>query len=202
MLIEHRTLPFHPPQKTMAEPMKRRPNEEQSASTKAQKLLRLFDVDSKYSIGTRICWLLPVQDTINLTKTCKAFSTLYGSLISSQWNMEWRLARFVRDVTSFRCQMAKTNALISGSFALQFFDRVCWPASDLDINIRQGSDTLESYLCRVEGYTLQRSTDGDKYNMIGVDTVFLHREFNAGIGLSTIAGLTSYRTQVILIEYI
>lgn len=92
--------------------------------------------------------------------------------------------------------------LISGSFALQFFDRVCWPASDLDINIRQGLGTLESYLCRVEGYTLQRSTDGHKYNMIGIDKVlFLHCEFCAGIGLGTIAGSTFFRTQVILIEY-
>ncbi len=181
--------------KSMAEPMKRRPNKEQPVSTKAQKLLRLFHVDSNYPIGTRICWLLPIVDIINLTKTCKAFSKLYRSLISSQWNVEWRLARFVSDVTSFRCQMARTNALISGSFALQFFDRVCWPASDLDINIRQGSDTFESYLCRVEGYTLQRSTDGDRYKMIGVDKVlFLHCRFNVGMGLSTVAGLAFCRT--------
>jgi len=97
--------------------------------------------------------------------------------------------------------MARTNALISGSFALQFFDRVHWPASDLDINIRQESDTLESYLCRVEGYTLQKSTDGNKYNMIGVDKVlFLHCKFNAGTGLGTIAGLTFCYTYLILTE--
>lgn len=97
--------------------------------------------------------------------------------------------------------MARTNALISGSFALQFFDRVHWPASDLDINVRQGSDILESYLCRIEGYTLQISTDGDKYNVIGVDKVWsLHCTFNAGVGRCSIAGLTSCCVRVILIE--
>lgn len=192
---------FHQPHRTMAEPMKRRPNKEQQVSTRAQKLLRLFDVNSRYSLGTRICWLLSILDIVNLTKTCKAFSNIYGSLISSQWNVEWRLALFVRNVNSFRSLMARTNALVSGSFALQFFDRVHWPASDLDINVRQGSDILESYLCRVEGYTLQRSTDGNKYNMIGVDKVWsLYRTFNAGAGRCTIAVLTSSCVHVILIE--
>jgi len=158
--------------KAMAEPKERRSIKKQPVSTKAQKLFSLFHIDSKYPIGARICWLLPIVDIINLTKTCKVFSNLYGSLIPSQWNVEKRLSHFVRDVISFRCQMASTNALISGSFALQFFHRVYWPASDLDINVHQGSETLESYLCRVEGYTLQRSTDGERYNMIGVDKVF------------------------------
>ena len=70
--------------------------------------------------------------------------------------------------------MASCDALISGSFALQFFGRFSWHRSDLDMNIQQGrEDSLERYLLEVEGYQLLRSTDGNRYKMIGVDKVGL-----------------------------
>lgn len=53
--------------------------------------------------------------------------------------------------------MAETNALISSSFAIQFFERVVWPSSNLDMYVEEGedSDTIAQYLVMSEGYTLE-----------------------------------------------
>ena len=63
--------------------------------------------------------------------------------------------------------MAKYDALISGSFALQFFERVTWPDSDLDIFVEQGEgcELFCKYLVEAEGYDLVRSQDQDRYAM-------------------------------------
>lgn len=56
-------------------------------------------------------------------------------------------------VANSRC--CSTNALISGSFALQFFERVTWPESDLDILVEEGDglEEMKKYLTGSEGYT-------------------------------------------------
>lgn len=135
------------------------------------KLYNIFDFNSEYPIGIRICSLLSISDIINISRTCKALSGYYQSLLPSQWNINRSLASFVKDVIGFRSQMARSGALISGSFALQFFRRVYWIYSDLDINIREGANEFEQYLCSQEGYQLKRSTNGGEYSMVGVDKV-------------------------------
>ncbi|KAL8936155.1 MAG: hypothetical protein Q9211_004322 [Gyalolechia sp. 1 TL-2023] len=52
--------------------------------------------------------------------------------------------------------MAKSDALISGSFALHFFERSVWLPEDLDIYARDGqeSNSLSMYLEQSEGYLL------------------------------------------------
>lgn len=39
----------------------------------------------------------------------------------------------MKDPVEFRSQMSRHGAIISGSFALQFFERTMWPDADLDI---------------------------------------------------------------------
>ena len=53
--------------------------------------------------------------------------------------------------------MGELNAIISGSFAVQFFERVTWPSSDLDLYVKEGEEAtaLRAYLLQSEGYTLQ-----------------------------------------------
>ena len=48
--------------------------------------------------------------------------------------------------------MGTFDALISGSFAVQFFEGVTWTESDLDIFVEYGSDAkeMEAYICSVE----------------------------------------------------
>ena len=68
--------------------------------------------------------------------------------------------------------MGKYGALISGSFAIQFFERVVWEESDLDIFVEEGLDAsnFEQYLCEKEGYHLTRkqsSGDEEVYEVLG-----------------------------------
>lgn len=61
--------------------------------------------------------------------------------------------------------MGKHDVLISGSFAIQFFERVTWKESDLDLYAQAGSSTeaLHKYLCEKEGYRVNRKTGGVDY---------------------------------------
>lgn len=69
------------------------------------------------------------------------------------YNINKRLAYYFDDPLSFRSLMARTHMVISGSFALQFFDRSFYPNSDLDLYIRPDTsiEVVGSYLLN-EGY--------------------------------------------------
>ncbi|KAL8686449.1 MAG: hypothetical protein Q9218_007098 [Villophora microphyllina] len=79
--------------------------------------------------------------------------------------MDRRLRRFVKDPKALRSFMGKHDVLISGSFAIQFFERVTWDESDLDLYAEQGpnAEALEKYLCEQEGYKFARETGGTEY---------------------------------------
>ncbi|KAL8851878.1 MAG: hypothetical protein Q9221_003201 [Calogaya cf. arnoldii] len=67
--------------------------------------------------------------------------------------------------------MAQFGALISGSFALQFFERSFWPSSDLDIYVedsQEGTESLGEYLEKSEGYSLESVNENwVAYNSMG-----------------------------------
>ena len=118
-----------------------------------------------FPICDHLCYILPISDLINITRTCKRFSSLYQDALPRQWNVNKRLERFSQAPKGFRGQMGKSGALISGSFAIQFFERVLWKESDLDIFVEHGpkASNFERYLCENEGYHLthEREHDGD-----------------------------------------
>lgn len=60
--------------------------------------------------------------------------------------------------------MAKSDALIFGSFALQFFERSLWQPSDVDIYVKngEGSEALGTYLAESEGYVLETTRENDE----------------------------------------
>lgn len=116
--------------------------------------LDVFHLESRYPIFDRICSYLPIASIIALTRTCRGLSGLYQSLLPLQWNVDRLLSRFVRDPQFFRSQLGRHNALVSGSVALQLFERVLWKESDLDIFIERGDDAeaFAKYLTKEEGY--------------------------------------------------
>ncbi|KAI0325803.1 hypothetical protein GY45DRAFT_1329831 [Cubamyces sp. BRFM 1775] len=72
------------------------------------------------------------------------------------FNVNKRLSRFFRDPIAFRSLQARTAAVISGSFALQFFDRTYYPESDLDIYTHPERSFLDVGLyLKSEGYTFE-----------------------------------------------
>jgi hypothetical protein len=136
-------------------------------------LLDLFDITP---VADGLCSVLSIAEIINLTRTCKRLSTLDKNLILSQWNVNRLLGRFVDKPREFRSQMAECDAVVSGSQALQFFERVHWKEADLDVFIRMGSgvDKFCEYLMETEGYKhVSTRTDDGKVDYDTLDLVLV-----------------------------
>jgi hypothetical protein len=88
---------------------------------------QLFDIFVKrgayWTIFDRVSSFLPIRDIHVLRRTCKAVTHIYDEMLKSQWNIDARLSRFFRDPRHFREVLGQCDALISGSFALQFFGK-------------------------------------------------------------------------------
>ena len=118
---------------------------------------------------------LPIKDVIALTRTCRELKPLYQKMVSKNaWDINSRLKKFVDDPLGFRKRLAELDGIISGSFALQFMDRVNWNGSDLDVCVQVGekADAFCRYMEEVEGYDLASRTVG-KYNWTHVNMVSL-----------------------------
>jgi hypothetical protein len=115
----------------------------------------LLDVLALYPIFDTFCSHLDIGGLLTLKKLSKTLSGHLATHSKERWNVNRRLRRFVRNPIKFRSQMAHHNALISGSFVIQFLDDVFWEEEPgLDIYIRNGEDftSFSSYLCEEEGY--------------------------------------------------
>lgn len=95
-------------------------------------LIYVLSVDKIHDI---LLSILSLKQLIVLTKTCHTAYHVVSSYMKTAFNIDERLGRFFSDAPSFRCMQALTSTLISGSFALQFFDRSFYPSSDLDLYV-------------------------------------------------------------------
>ena len=120
----------------------------------------LVQHEQHYPIFDRICSYLGVDDIILVSKTCKRLSSLYQTVLKSQWNVDHALRRFVKNPQGLRSQIARCHGLIARSFATQFFARVVWPDWELDIYFMPfyGSSgnisAIGKYLVEFECYAL------------------------------------------------
>ncbi|KAL8823699.1 MAG: hypothetical protein Q9191_005627 [Dirinaria sp. TL-2023a] len=141
----------------------------------------VLDHDARYTIFESIASLLNIADIASLSRTCKQLSSFYQALLPAHWNVDRRLRRFVRDPKALRSQMGRHDALISGSFAVQFFERVTWKESDLDIFVeqRQGAIALENHLCKKEDYDFVREGNVQEYldvnGILSIRTLIMQR---------------------------
>lgn len=139
-------------------------------------LVSLFDT-ALYPIRQGIMSHLDTKDILNLLKTCW---TMRHNIKANEWDINDRLSRFLDSPTAFRSQLGRSNALISGSFALQFFERVVWPDSDLDIMVQEGEDLerMAKHLIESEGYKMVSEND------------FTNPNFGAELGYATCSAET------------
>ena len=112
-----------------------------------------------YPIRHRLIQYLRLRDLLGLYRTSW---NIRLNLKENDWNINQSLLRFFKNPMAFRSCLGHADALISGSFALQFFERVVWPNSGLDIMVRDGRDlkTLGKYLVESEGYTMNHEAGG------------------------------------------
>jgi hypothetical protein len=84
------------------------------------------------------------------------------SYIRHTYNINQHLSRFFPDPIAFRSLQARSATLISGSNALQFFDRTFYPESDLDLYVyRRFSSEIGKFLFQA-GYEFKPSDRQNK----------------------------------------
>ncbi|KAL5324180.1 hypothetical protein ACEPPN_008724 [Leptodophora sp. 'Broadleaf-Isolate-01'] len=135
----------------------------------------LLDVLGQYGIFDMLCRRLDTATLFSLRLVTKRLANHFAAHAKERWNFNRRLKHFVRNPQSLRTLMARYNALISGSFVIQFFDDSFWKESDLDIYVeRESAAAFGTHLCQKEGYRFDRgSTEDDDYDFLGfvqVDT--------------------------------
>ena len=72
---------------------------------------------------------------LRLGRTCRTAQHAVKHYFRRAFNVNRLLTRFFREVLAFRTLQARTGTLISGSVALQLFDRDFYPSSDLDLYV-------------------------------------------------------------------
>ena len=127
-------------------------------------LVTLLDSSRYYPIFINICQHLAIGDIVAISRTCDSLSTVYKQLLPILWNVNRSLKRYVEDPQAFRSQLAVNDAVIAGSFVLQFLDRTHYPGSTLNLfqcwqstneNDSNAPSRLAGYLCQGEGYQMQ-----------------------------------------------
>ena len=121
-------------------------------------LLNLLDADLNYPVFNTMCSCLDILSIVRLSRTCKSLSTLQARIWDSS-RLNRLIGRFMVDPERFREELRKSNTVISGSLAVQFFDRVVWTESDMDLFVAEGKNAkmLRRYLREEEGYSQDRS---------------------------------------------
>ncbi|KAI0061818.1 hypothetical protein BV25DRAFT_1805009 [Artomyces pyxidatus] len=80
-----------------------------------------------------ICAHSSPANMLRLSRTCRDALASVRSYFRRAFNINNHLARWFPDPLAFRALQARTTTLISGSNALQFFERTDYPDSDLDL---------------------------------------------------------------------
>lgn len=88
------------------------------------------------------CHLTPLSLT-RMASVDRAIRAVTQDFSTRAYNINRRLSRFFTRPLSFRSLMARTRMVISGSFALQFFDRTYYPDSDLDLYLHPNRDMID-----------------------------------------------------------
>lgn len=114
----------------------------------------------EYIADTILDAVSPV-DIMYFALTCRLARRTVARYRVFTFNINRRLRRFFHNPLAFRSLQARTHTLISGSFALQFFDRTIYPESDLDLYTHPGfSKSVGEWLIG-EGYEFKASPTQD-----------------------------------------
>ena len=108
---------------------------------------------SQYGTFRSLARCLDTRDMFNLRLVSKELVDNYKAYIHVRWDPNRRQKRFVNKPEDFRSMMGRCDAIISGSFVLQFLDDVTWLESGIDIFMPKGNATdFGDYFVEKEGY--------------------------------------------------
>ncbi|KAJ6510879.1 hypothetical protein C8R45DRAFT_814686 [Mycena sanguinolenta] len=109
---------------------------------------------------------LATRELIRLMQTCSRIRALVTDVCFS---VDRLLTPFFGDtakIKQFRELQCRTDTVISGSTALQFFNRLTWPNSDLDLYVPHASAALVARFLRDSGYAFRPRDSKRKYAYI------------------------------------
>ena len=105
-------------------------------------LLDLFaDPWTESPISDILLPLLPTETLINISRSHPALCKYFSSIERRVFNIDACLRPFLTRPREFRRMMLDTGAVVSGSFAVQFFLRTRYEDGDLDVYV--GPDMKE-----------------------------------------------------------
>lgn len=105
---------------------------------------------------------LSPRSLAQLALTCRAACLAIAEFKSRAFNINRHFSRYFNEPVAFRSLQAKTNTLVSGSNALQFFDRTFYPDADLDLYTHPGhSFEVAQFLVEAEGYQFTPREDSE-----------------------------------------
>lgn len=113
--------------------------------------------------------------------TCRVARDAVSNFCSRAFSINRHLLHYFSNPIDFRSLQARTGTLISGSNALQFFDRSFYPESDLDLYTHPGrSREVGLWLIRNEGYHFvpSASQEGSFENLVKDDWDGLARRYD------------------------
>ncbi|KAK0107305.1 hypothetical protein ONS95_004002 [Cadophora gregata] len=130
----------------------------------------LLDILEQYGIFNALCCRLDTASLFALRRVTKSLHGDFAAHAKERWNVNRRLKHFVKHPQGLRTMMARYNALISGSFVIQFFDDDFWKGSDLDIYVeREAAAAFGTYLAQNEEYRFEKSsTIEHNYDLSGI----------------------------------
>lgn len=96
---------------------------------------------------------LNAYDLFRLMRTCKALENMVRDFLHREYNFHKYLRKFFMNYIGFRFMQSDTGAIISGSFALQFFTRFHYPTAALDIYVAHSGGLLAGIWLQENGYT-------------------------------------------------
>ncbi|PNP85051.1 hypothetical protein FNYG_01576 [Fusarium nygamai] len=104
---------------------------------------------------------LTLPDFLALFQVCKRLYTSKNNILRFICGINAALKSFVIDATIFRSKLGQYNAVISGPFALNFFQLSSNKVSKLDIFVKEGADADQfmDYLQRTGEYKNDSEVD-------------------------------------------
>lgn len=103
--------------------------------------------------------LISFWNVVDLNRVASTSRSIHAAL-QQCWTVDTGLARWFDNPFDFRQMLGNCGAVVSGSTAVQFFDRTRYPASDLDIVIPITTTYSMGLWLMENGYTFQpRGTD-------------------------------------------
>lgn len=122
--------------------------------------------------------VMEALDKASLIRLAQTSQTIRYWIISASglWDINKPLQRFFEDPIAFRSQLGACDAIMSGGFALRFFEHFLRGNVGLNIYVQQGrkSEALHQHLTCVAGYVLgsrNESPESKRENLFEITQV-------------------------------